>query len=136
MNAHGQGVQLRRAPCFTEACRALWPGGGHRTSVLLTLSLCRAVIATGFTLRQVACVEAPHLCVLVQSLRAGAHGGGRGGLPNLGRGNVGVGSFVLDRFPVKGVDVFYDICEREWRGFACISICSRAVGCIDRQYRL
>ena len=29
MNAHGAGVQLQRAPCFTEACRALWPGAGH-----------------------------------------------------------------------------------------------------------
>ena len=29
MNARGEGVQLQRAPCFTEACRALWPGAGH-----------------------------------------------------------------------------------------------------------
>ena len=29
MNARGGGVQLQRAPCFTEACRALWPGAGH-----------------------------------------------------------------------------------------------------------
>lgn len=26
MNARGQGVQLKRAECFTHACRALWPG--------------------------------------------------------------------------------------------------------------
>lgn len=26
MNARGAGVQLRRAECFTHACRALWPG--------------------------------------------------------------------------------------------------------------
>lgn len=26
MNARGRGVQLKRAECFTHACRALWPG--------------------------------------------------------------------------------------------------------------
>ncbi|CAM9536381.1 unnamed protein product [Ectocarpus sp. 12 AP-2014] len=26
MNARGRGVQLKRAGCFTHACRALWPG--------------------------------------------------------------------------------------------------------------
>ena len=26
MNAHGAGVQLKRCECFTQACRAVWPG--------------------------------------------------------------------------------------------------------------
>ncbi|CAB1112375.1 unnamed protein product [Ectocarpus sp. CCAP 1310/34] len=26
MNARGKGVQLKRAECFTHACRAVWPG--------------------------------------------------------------------------------------------------------------
>ncbi|CAM9899058.1 unnamed protein product, partial [Hapterophycus canaliculatus] len=29
MNARGQGVQLKRAECFTQACRALWPGNSE-----------------------------------------------------------------------------------------------------------
>lgn len=29
MNARGKGVQLKRAECFTHACRALWPGSGE-----------------------------------------------------------------------------------------------------------
>ena len=28
LNAYGSGVQITREKCFTEACRALWPGEG------------------------------------------------------------------------------------------------------------
>ncbi|CAM9352547.1 unnamed protein product, partial [Hapterophycus canaliculatus] len=26
LNARGRGVQLKRGECFTQACRAVWPG--------------------------------------------------------------------------------------------------------------
>ncbi|CAN0429277.1 unnamed protein product [Pylaiella littoralis] len=35
MNARGAGVQLRRAECFTHACRTLWPGKGKMASCVV-----------------------------------------------------------------------------------------------------